>query len=583
MAVAFMAALEKTPETYDEEFNKVLDGRQVIIRAKILELVKPGMNVLDLGCGPGSFVFEASRKGADAVGVDSSLEMIKTAEKSVVLLKKRPSFFVADVLDFLEILCGNLSGSAHASTNADVPQLNMKYDLVVSTFLLSELKPHQRELFLQRIHSVLNPNGIIAFASETLPRLRDEQRTFWRQRAKAEKLVRRRFQPPVDDLESIAMSSGFDITETENYGSEITLVLGKIGERKHLSKYEDRKRKFEGPKARTRIWYNHLTGGWRGIPIAPGLYRAGAPTEDSPVVVTANYELTYYTVMRALNKDKLDAWVLVCDTNGINVWCAARGIHFDTNDVVEMIHLTHLDELVTHREIILPQLSAAGMDTREIRRRTGFRARYGPVRIQDLNEWMELGKPKPKPREMASVTFNLRERMEQTVAHIPFLLAVLLGRPLAILLGSIFLIDIIAALFIQTFYMQVLSISLGILLLIIQIFAALFGTAFVLGLIFPILPSKGNSFYRRGLGLAAITLPIALVFMFVLSAHWTEYVVWSIAQFVIAVTLTMDWSGMTSVSDPKVIEREYPYMLYTLGAGIVMIVGFNILVALMGW
>ncbi|MFX1485145.1 MAG: SAM-dependent methyltransferase, partial [Promethearchaeota archaeon] len=71
MAVAFMAALERSPETYDKEFDKILEGRQVLVRDRLLELVKPGMRVLDLGCGPGSFTQEASRIGAEAVGVDS--------------------------------------------------------------------------------------------------------------------------------------------------------------------------------------------------------------------------------------------------------------------------------------------------------------------------------------------------------------------------------------------------------------------------------------------------------------------------------------------------------------------------------
>jgi cyclopropane fatty-acyl-phospholipid synthase-like methyltransferase len=583
MAVAFMAALEQTPETYDEEFNKILDGRQVAIHEKILQLVKPGMKVLDLGCGPGSFVYEASKRGADVVGVDSSESMIKTAQRAEEQSETGPTFFVADVLEFLEILVSNLSGSGHIPSYRDVPQLNERYDLIVSTFLLSELKPHHREILLQRIRAVLNPDGSLAVSTETLPKERGERNTFWKQRSKAEKLVNRQFQPPIDNLESIVKSSGFAITETEKYGPEITLVVGNVGDYSPQSAYETRQRRYQGTQARIRIWYNHLTGGWRGLPIVPGLYRAGSPSEDSPVVVTANYELTYYTVMRALNKDNVDAWVLVCDTNGINVWCAARGIHFHTKDVVEMVHLTHLDQVVNHREIILPQLAAAGMDPREIRQRTGFRARYGPVRIQDLSKWLELEKPKPKPREMATVTFNLRERMEQTVAHIPFLVAVLLGRPLAILLGSIFLIDVVTFLLLQSIWAQVFSISFSIVLLVIQLFTALFGNAFVLGLLFPILPSKGNSFFRRGLGLAAITLPLAFVLMFILGAHWTEYVVWSIAQFVMAISLTMDWSGMTSVSDPKVIEREYPYMIYTLQVGIVMIVGFNILFALMGW
>ncbi len=50
-----------------------------------------------------------------------------------------------------------------------------------------------------------------------------------------------------------------------------------------------------------------------------------------------------------------------------------------------------------------------------------------------------------------------------------------------------------------------------------------------------------------------------------------------------ATSLTMDWSGMTSISDPKVIRREYPYMIQTLKVGIIFIVAFNLVVALMGW
>ncbi|MFW9811556.1 MAG: methyltransferase domain-containing protein [Candidatus Thorarchaeota archaeon] len=583
MAVAFMSALEKDPGTYEEEFNKILDGRKTLIHEKILNLVRPGMRVLDLGCGPGSFTHQASLRGAEVVGVDSNQQMIKTAQLSAALLKESPTYFVADVLEFLEILVRNLSHPTSDSNYSDVPELKQRYDLVVSTFLLSELKPHQRELLLQRIRSVLTQDGVMAIASETLPVERNEQSTFWKQRSQAEKLAKKRLYPPLESLEMITELSGLKVMEFEKYGSEISLVIGTRGDTTPKSTYDNKHLRFQGIEARIRIWYNHLTGGWRGIPISPGLYCSGNPSANSPVVVTANYELTYYTVMRALTKDNIDAWVLVCDTNGINVWCAARGIHFHTSDVVEMVQLTKLTDVVDHREIILPQLSAAGMNPEEIRKRTGFRARYGPVRIQDLKKWLDLKKPRPKPREMATVTFNFRERMEQTVAHIPFLFAVLLGRPIVILLGVIFLVNVVAMLFLQFISVHIFSLSLSILLLLVQFLTALFGNAFMLGLMFPILPSKGNSFWRRGIGLAVITLPIAVVIMFLLGVHWTEYVVWLVAQFVMAVSLTMDWSGMTSVSDPKVIEREYPYMINLLKVGIVIIVGLNIIVALMGW
>ena len=55
--------------------------------------------------------------------------------------------------------------------------------------------------------------------------------------------------------------------------------------------------------------------------IAPGLYAIGNPTGKSPVLVTANYKMTFDIVRRDMRGH--DAWLLVLDTLGINVWCAA--------------------------------------------------------------------------------------------------------------------------------------------------------------------------------------------------------------------------------------------------------------------
>ena len=581
MAVAFMAALEQSPETYDKEFDDVLGGRQSLVHERILQYIRPGMLVLDLGCGPGSLAIEITKRGAAVLAVDSSEGMIETARRAGSAYDNPPDFYASDVLRFIEILIGTTVPSDSDQDNG--LQLSGQFDLVVSTFLLSELKPHKRLLLLRTVRSLLKENGIFVFASETLPEERGEEREFWRKRSKAEKLAQRRFPTPIDDLSVLAKLAGLSVASSESFGPEITLVIGVVGESKIESEYEKRDLAYFGVRTRGRIWYNHLTGGWRGIPIKPGLYRAGNPTAESPVIVTANYELTYYTVMRALHNDGVAAWVLVCETNGINVWCAARGVHFDTDDVVEMVQLTRLSEIVSHRELILPQLSAAGMDPTEIRQRTGFRSFYGPVRIQDLGRWLELEKPKPKPRDMATVTFNLRERMEQSVAHVPFLFAVLLGRPLIRLLGLLLVGDIVVSLLVPQLIPQILLFSTQAIVLIIEFIVALVGNALFLGLVFPLLPSKGNSFWRRGWGLAAMTVPLSFIIMALFNTYWTVVIVWLMVQTVLSISLTMDFSGMTSVSDPMTIRREYPYLVRTLIIGVCVIVGFNILVVLMGW
>ncbi|MFW9846751.1 MAG: hypothetical protein ACFFD6_08390, partial [Candidatus Thorarchaeota archaeon] len=176
-----------------------------------------------------------------------------------------------------------------------------------------------------------------------------------------------------------------------------------------------------------------------------------------------------------------------------------------------------------------------------------------------------------------------RERMEQSVAHIPFLFAAFLWKPIAWLLGVLAIVNIGGMLAFPEFTASLISVSASILVILGQFILALVGNAFLLGLLFPILPSKGNSFWRRGIGFAFVTLPLALAIMLILHTYWTSIAVWLAAQYVMATSLTMDFSGMTSVSDPKVIRREYPNMILTLKAGTAFIVIFNILAVLMGW
>ncbi len=583
LAVAFMAALEETPESYDKAFDEVLGGRSSKIRDRILDLVKPGMKVLDLGCGPGLLAIEAAKRGASVVGFDADRKMIEVAKVKASKMDSPPEFYDDNILKLGEFEDYEIA-QARKEDDSDPNILTEgEYDLIVSTFLLSELKPPQRQLFMHIVQMHLKKGGIFAIAAETLPMKSSDRRNFWKNRALAEKQAGRRLPVPIENLQMLAEEAGLDISDHSLYGPEITLIVGRKGDSLPANSYQNRSLHYHGPKARLRIWYNHTTGGWRGIPIKTGLYRAGNPSQDSPVVVTANYELTYYTVMRALAKDGIDAWVLVCDTAGINVWCAARGVHFDSEDIIQMIRITRLSEFVNHREILLPQLAAAGMDPADIRERTGFRVRYGPVRIQDLSEWMKLNKPRPKPRKMAIVTFNFRERMEQTVAHIPFLYAAILAKPMVAILA----LTLLSGLGVGIMFPALISIAfpatLYALLLIVGFNVALFGNAFVLGVSFPILPSKGNSFWRRGLGLAGIMLPLAAVIMVAMQVSWTVFVTWIVIQFVMAISLTLDWSGMTSVSDPKVIRREYPHMISTLKVGSVFVIAFNLLVLIMGW
>ena len=142
--------------------------------------------------------------------------------------------------------------------------------------------------------------------------------------------------------------------------------------------------------------------------IEPGLYALGKPDEQSPVLVTANYKMSFDKLREAL--PGRDMWILVLDTKGINVWCASGKGTFGTMELVGRIKSTGLSQIVSHRELILPQLSGPGVAAHHVKKLSGFKVIYGPIRATDLLTFLDHGL-KATP-EMRLKTFTTWERME---------------------------------------------------------------------------------------------------------------------------------------------------------------------------
>ena len=140
--------------------------------------------------------------------------------------------------------------------------------------------------------------------------------------------------------------------------------------------------------------------------IEPGLYALGEPNPDSLVFVTSNYTLSFDALRSVLSG--IDSYILVLDTRGINVWCAAGKGTFGTNEIVLRVMITRLGEVVRHRRLILPQLGAPGVAAHEVKKRTGFWVEYGPVRAADLPEYLKTHKA---TAEMRQVRFTLQDRL----------------------------------------------------------------------------------------------------------------------------------------------------------------------------
>ena len=204
--------------------------------------------------------------------------------------------------------------------------------------------------------------------------------------------------------------------------------------------------------------WDHFLARWgvnrSGHRVEPGLYALGHPTPDSPVFVTANYTLSFDALRSALAGQ--DAYLMVLDTQGINVWCAAgkppssaggKGT-FGTDELVHRIEATQLHQVVRHRVLILPQLGAPGVAAHEVKKRSGFRVEYGPVRAADLAEYLRNHQATP---EMRRVSFSLRDRLvlvpvELVYALIPLLIVGVVlrsGAAVAAILAGVVLFPIL--------------------------------------------------------------------------------------------------------------------------------------------
>lgn len=141
--------------------------------------------------------------------------------------------------------------------------------------------------------------------------------------------------------------------------------------------------------------------------VEPGLYAVGAPNSQSEVLVTANYKLSF-DVLR-IRLENRSFWILVLNTYGVNVWCAAGKGTFGTQELINRIEQTELSRFVAHRRIIVPQLGAPGVSGHIVKQQTGFRVVFGPVNAEHINQFVD-NKLKADPK-MRKKTFPFFERM----------------------------------------------------------------------------------------------------------------------------------------------------------------------------
>jgi hypothetical protein len=279
--------------------------------------------------------------------------------------------------------------------------------------------------------------------------------------------------------------------------------------------------------------------------VTPGLYRSGDPTPASPVLVTCNYRMTVDLLRRDLAG--VDAWVLVLETYGVNVWCAAGKSTFGTDELVRRIFSSHLADFVEHETLVLPQLGAVGIAAHKVRAATGYRVVWGPVRSADLRAF--LGDKLTATSEMRAVTFTFAERMAlapvEFVGTLRWAWVVLALMALAVLGASIGAWSFVPLAALMALFPSIALFALGVLA----------GGVLVPALL-PWLPGRAFSVKGAVAGAALALLALAALPRMIGALSPWMWAAVLLGVSAIASYVGVNFTGSTPYTSPSGVERE---------------------------
>lgn len=309
------------------------------------------------------------------------------------------------------------------------------------------------------------------------------------------------------------------------------------------------------PRISSKLKVNDHLGAWKarwGIGrmdfiVPPGLYAVGHPSAAAPVLVTANYKMSYDQVRRSLAGR--DSWLLVLETYGINVWCAAGKGTFGTGELVRRIASSGVAKVVSHRRLILPILGAPGVAAHQVAQRSGFAVSYAAIRATDLPEYLENGMVTTP--QMRQLTFSIYERM--VLIPVEIVLAV---KSIAVIGGVALLLALLLG-----------SPAIGLTVFLAYVGAVLSGIA--LGpLLLPWLPWRSFAMKGAVVGL----LWSGLFYVFAGGSGWNFPV--TIANFLalpaVSAFYTLNFTGCSTYTSRSGVKKEMRIALPAMGGAILV-------------
>ena len=261
------------------------------------------------------------------------------------------------------------------------------------------------------------------------------------------------------------------------------------------------------------------------------------------------------------NLGGLNVWILVLETYGINVWCAAGKGTFGSEELIRQIKESRLDIHVSHRRLIVPQLGAPGVSAKRVKDASGFSVRFGPVRAADIKEYI-AGDYK-KTEAARTVEFKFKDRLILTTVE--------LSNMLRYFLITIIFLALLSGLNEDGYSFALVwkdGMKAGLYLL-----AAYMSGAFLAPLLLPILPFR----HFGGKGLVSGVLVFGCIVLFGHSnMSILSVLAWFLISGAVSSYLTMNFTGASTYTSLSGVRKEMrifvPIQIAFTLAGLVLLV-----------
>jgi hypothetical protein len=414
------------------------------------------------------------------------------------------------------------------------------FDYIISNFVLSEFTSLQQQLFLKLASFLLNSEGKFLLATETAPSKKVD-----------------RYKRTLSDFFRTQLAIFWKFSKTnpiKNLSQKIHLYFDEelLFEKNSIKLYElsllkvKPPTKEEPPKISLLFkWYSKflvayciLNGILTRKGVKPGLYHHGNPQKSSPLLVTANYYWTVYLLFKELQKKRIDAHILVIDSRGINVWCAAGGGNFTHKQVLEALSLFDVDHYIDHKSLILPQLSATGVN-KNILTKQGWKVHFGPVNISHIDKYLSSG---AKTTDSAKIDFSLSYRSLMAIQHAFFVLVV-----------------IFLPLWFITLFFSIFSVPTAQFWLVVipQIFVLALFVNFFFAWTYPLFDFT-QSFFKKGVAVTLFcnSILILLLILVIEDVNFLSFAYWLILGTLIGLFMVLDFAGNTPYTNHLDVESD---------------------------